>query len=444
MPFADLRQMSVSGTPIFDAGGFGYNIKSYGAKIDGVSNDTAAFNAAITAAAPSRGLILIPAGITLINAGIDLKGCSVLGAGTNATFIRASGAIVGGMLFNSSGQFFTTVANLTVDGNSLAQYGIDFSNSYNFQSSFTRVQNCTSHGWYSHVDGTAGHTGCHLVHTFSTTNGADGYHLEGGGSGYFDAHLVHAETLSNVAYGYNLFGGEMVLDGCFSTGDGANAGAGAGGALLATGGTFEVTDPWFSSNALRCVTFDTCTGVSVKGGTISDVQGGTAVAANGNLLRLSTVQDVRVSDVRFIYNVVTNAGLACIFGFLVTRASFKGNKFLGQASNNVSAYQWSGSNNCTLIDLQDHDFSQVGPGAGVAIANKVGATYFQNHGGPVTGTGAQQLIAHGLAFTPTQDQIALIGGSATANPFHSAAPDATNIKVTAANAQPWYWATVGG
>ena len=34
-------------------------------------------------------------------------------------------------------------------------------------------------------------------------------------------------------------------------------------------------------------------------------------------------------------------------------------------------------------------------------------------------------------------------GSAIANPYHSAAPDATNIYVTAALNQAWYWATVG-
>ncbi len=63
--------------------------------------------------------------------------------------------------------------------------------------------------------------------------------------------------------------------------------------------------------------------------------------------------------------------------------------------------------------------------------------------GSSTGTGAQQTIAHGLAFTPTRQQIALFAGSATALPFHSADPDATNIYVTAALNQPWYWATVG-
>lgn len=72
-----------------------------------------------------------------------------------------------------------------------------------------------------------------------------------------------------------------------------------------------------------------------------------------------------------------------------------------------------------------------------------GIGYVRDNSGASVGTGAQQTIAHGLAFTPTRQQIALTPGSATAVPFHSAAPDATNIYVTAAFNQPWYWATAG-
>ncbi len=79
--------------------------------------------------------------------------------------------------------------------------------------------------------------------------------------------------------------------------------------------------------------------------------------------------------------------------------------------------------------------------AGISIRNNMG--HVTENSGASTGTGAQQTVAHGLNFTPTRQQIALIAGSATANPYHSAAPDATNIYVTAANGQAWYWATVG-
>lgn len=69
--------------------------------------------------------------------------------------------------------------------------------------------------------------------------------------------------------------------------------------------------------------------------------------------------------------------------------------------------------------------------------------YVTENSGASVGTGAQQTIAHGLGFTPTRQQIALTPGTATAVPFHSAAPDGTNIYVTATLNQAWYWATVG-
>mgnify|MGYP001610463590 CR=1 FL=1 len=81
------------------------------------------------------------------------------------------------------------------------------------------------------------------------------------------------------------------------------------------------------------------------------------------------------------------------------------------------------------------------PGNATVIHHNAG--FVTENSGASTGTGAQQTIAHGLGFTPTRQRIALTAGSATALPFHSADPDATNIYVTAALNQPWYWARVG-
>ncbi len=55
------------------------------------------------------------------------------------------------------------------------------------------------------------------------------------------------------------------------------------------------------------------------------------------------------------------------------------------------------------------------------------------------GTGDEQTVPHGLSFTPTRQQVILIAGSATANPYHSKDPDATNIYVTVGSGQAWYW-----
>ncbi len=95
-------------------------------------------------------------------------------------------------------------------------------------------------------------------------------------------------------------------------------------------------------------------------------------------------------------------------------------------------------------DLQGNKTYAINNGASGTVTKKDNRGYVTENSGASTGTGAQQTVAHGLAFTPTRQQIALTAGSATALPFHSAAPDGTNIYVTATLDQPWYWATVGG
>jgi len=59
--------------------------------------------------------------------------------------------------------------------------------------------------------------------------------------------------------------------------------------------------------------------------------------------------------------------------------------------------------------------------------------------GMETGTGAQQTIAHGCAFTPTEANVILTNIDNGANPYLSAPPDATNIYVTAASGLRYRW-----
>lgn len=108
--------------------------------------------------------------------------------------------------------------------------------------------------------------------------------------------------------------------------------------------------------------------------------------------------------------------------------------------------QETGTTDVTLVDIVDTAGNLTGGVKLIGVNSKLGAVtwgYITENSGASVGTGAQQTIAHGLAFTPTRQQIALTAGSATALPFHSADPDATNIYVTAASGQPWYWARVG-
>jgi hypothetical protein len=59
--------------------------------------------------------------------------------------------------------------------------------------------------------------------------------------------------------------------------------------------------------------------------------------------------------------------------------------------------------------------------------------------GTSTGTGAQQTIAHGCGFTPTTANVILTDLESGAAAYCSAAPDDTNIYVTATNNQDYRW-----
>jgi len=134
---------------------------------------------------------------------------------------------------------------------------------------------------------------------------------------------------------------------------------------------------------------------------------------NGCLIGVESWQSAGLSgDILFKNLIIRN----CDYGFI--------------ARNNAAIVAGS-----IIIDKKSLVFDSVGTkitDAGHKIA------YYSNSGS-FNGTGSEQTIAHGLGFTPTRQQVILIAGSATANPFHSSAPDATNIYVTAGNGQDWYW-----
>jgi len=76
----------------------------------------------------------------------------------------------------------------------------------------------------------------------------------------------------------------------------------------------------------------------------------------------------------------------------------------------------------------------------------LGTSFVTANRGISLGTGAQQTIAHGLAFTPSYQDIGIFSDntSASASVYMSAAPDATNIYVTCnVSGSRWHWATVG-
>src|SRR6266496_945352 len=98
-----------------------YDVKAYGATGDGVTNDQAAIQAAITAAvAAGGGVVLFPPGVYIVNTSLSIKDNIVLqGAGREATTIKGASSIANAVILGSSGDTVSnaTVCDLTVDGN---------------------------------------------------------------------------------------------------------------------------------------------------------------------------------------------------------------------------------------------------------------------------------------------------------------------------------------
>lgn len=69
-----------------------YNVKAYGAKGDGVTDDTAAIQAAINAVPSGGGIVLLPPGVYLVSTVTLPSNVTLQGSGPSATFIRGSSA----------------------------------------------------------------------------------------------------------------------------------------------------------------------------------------------------------------------------------------------------------------------------------------------------------------------------------------------------------------
>ena len=117
--------------PVIDKGGQVFNVKAYRALGNGVTDDTAAINAAITAAAAANGglggTVLLPPGTYMVSAPITLPSGVVLGgSGRTSTILRAMTTFSGSALviMGTSLCFGTRVANMTVDCNGYAAKGI--------------------------------------------------------------------------------------------------------------------------------------------------------------------------------------------------------------------------------------------------------------------------------------------------------------------------------
>ncbi|MHB8842718.1 MAG: glycosyl hydrolase family 28-related protein, partial [Candidatus Aquicultor sp.] len=104
-----------------DKGGQVFNVKAYGAKGDGVTDDAAAINAAITAATAVGGIVFLPPGTYYITSAIlNVNApCNIVGANRESTIIMVNNGL-GGIGINGTGHGsgtadHCTVSDLTID-----------------------------------------------------------------------------------------------------------------------------------------------------------------------------------------------------------------------------------------------------------------------------------------------------------------------------------------
>lgn len=94
-----------------------FDPKAYGARGDGVTDDTAAFASAVTAATAAHGTVQIPAGTFLAIIGVTKGGITIQGAGKGATIIKAPRITAATRIVAVASSDGTTIRDLTIDGN---------------------------------------------------------------------------------------------------------------------------------------------------------------------------------------------------------------------------------------------------------------------------------------------------------------------------------------
>jgi len=100
-----------------DTGAQVYNVKDYGAKGDGVADDTGSFAETIAAATATHGTVRIPGGRYLATIAVTKGGITIQGDGDDATIIKAPKVTPATRVVVVANSDRTTIRNLTIDGN---------------------------------------------------------------------------------------------------------------------------------------------------------------------------------------------------------------------------------------------------------------------------------------------------------------------------------------
>jgi parallel beta-helix repeat protein len=117
-----------------------------------------------------------------------------------------------------------------------------------------------------------------------------------------------------------------------------------------------------------------------------------------------------------------------------------GNLILDDQGSPTQKYgiMFNGADNClAALNHFSGNVSAAISDTGTGNIKKENVGYVTSNRGSSVGTGAQQTIAHGLVITPAFVMLGNIDDGA--NPYQSAAADATNIYITAVNEKDYWW-----
>ena len=100
-----------------------FDVRTYGATGDGVTDDSAAFASAVAAATAARGTVHIPAGTYLATMAITKGAITIEGEGKDATVIKASNTTDAARVVAVANSDGTIIKDLTIDGNKSERSG---------------------------------------------------------------------------------------------------------------------------------------------------------------------------------------------------------------------------------------------------------------------------------------------------------------------------------
>jgi len=355
-----------------------YNVKQYGAAGDGVTDDTTAIAAAITAASGSG--VFLPAGIYQISSPLSLSTANthLIGAGPG-TILRPTAGFTGSQIIGITADgcgvrdLYIKYANSTSSGNPAAN-GIEITGAR--IAYLSGLQIYYINGWAIESIGTAGvNNVAAIMHAIHVNHCAQGIHIKGvTGSNFVGQNLLSDILLEVIDNGDGFFLEDINDCQLTNIGGAVAGGSVSGSAIHIKGG---------ASNTIINIDVG-----MITTGTVSPtilIETGTAdpnnitfvggVAQNGNqAVQITAANNIKFTSMLFKHSNADGVNISGTGGPI----TFKDCNWATNNQSNTTAYEFNDSQSAGNSYLEGCIFqSPVGSGAGL-VTNAINDT---NHRG---------------------------------------------------------------